>query len=106
MIVFVQWILHVWRDEECVKILKKCKEAITSGEKKGKVILIDTVAGDKERDNTFVETQMFFDMMLMAMVGGKERTEKEWAQLFNKAGFTDYKIFPILGLKSLVEIYP
>jgi hypothetical protein len=24
----VQWILHLWRDEECVKILKNCHRAL------------------------------------------------------------------------------
>uniref|UniRef100_A0A2N9IC69 O-methyltransferase C-terminal domain-containing protein n=1 Tax=Fagus sylvatica TaxID=28930 RepID=A0A2N9IC69_FAGSY len=30
------WILHDWSDEECVSILKRCKEAITSKGKEGK----------------------------------------------------------------------
>ncbi|KAK9192647.1 hypothetical protein WN944_003340 [Citrus x changshan-huyou] len=34
--VVLKWILHDWNNEECVKILKKCKEAITSDGKKGK----------------------------------------------------------------------
>ena len=36
-----QCILHDWSDGECVKILERCKEAITLNEKKGKVIIID-----------------------------------------------------------------
>ncbi|BFG25107.1 hypothetical protein CerSpe_113810 [Prunus speciosa] len=27
--IFLKWILHDWSDEECVKILERCKEAIT-----------------------------------------------------------------------------
>uniref|UniRef100_A0A0D9XY43 O-methyltransferase C-terminal domain-containing protein n=1 Tax=Leersia perrieri TaxID=77586 RepID=A0A0D9XY43_9ORYZ len=37
----VQWILHLWGDEECLKILKKCYEALP--EKKGKVTVVEQV---------------------------------------------------------------
>uniref|UniRef100_M1D3K7 Resveratrol O-methyltransferase n=1 Tax=Solanum tuberosum TaxID=4113 RepID=M1D3K7_SOLTU len=39
----LKWILHDWSDEECIKILKKCKEAIPRKEKGGKVFIIDMV---------------------------------------------------------------
>lgn len=45
----MQWILHDWSDEDCVKILKRCKEAIPSKDNGGKVIIMDIVmdrAGD------------------------------------------------------------
>ncbi|XP_044466401.1 probable O-methyltransferase 3 [Mangifera indica] len=104
--VLLKWILHDWNDEECVKILKKCKEAITSNGKMGKVIIIDMLLEKKEGDDKSTETQLFFDMVMMTLVTGKERDEKEWAKLFFKAGFTHYKINPILGLRSLIELYP
>ncbi|KAG5627673.1 hypothetical protein H5410_012891 [Solanum commersonii] len=37
--------------------------------------------------------------------GKGERIEKEWEKLFIEAGFNEYKIFPVLGLRSLIEIY-
>ncbi|XP_038887584.1 probable O-methyltransferase 3 [Benincasa hispida] len=101
----LKWILHDWSDEECVKILKKCKEAITSNGKKGKVMVIDLVVfNTKNKDS--IETQLFYDMLMMTMASGKEREEKEWEQLIKESGFSAYKIFPILGLRSLIEIYP
>ncbi|KAK1566714.1 hypothetical protein Q3G72_003283 [Acer saccharum] len=102
-----QWILHDWNDEECVKILKKCKEAITSnGGKTGKVIIIDMMMENKKGNEESIETQLFFDMLMMVLATGEERDEKEWAMLFQEAGFTDYKITPILRLRSLIEVYP
>lgn len=53
-----------------------------------------------------IETQLFFDMLMMVLVRGKERDKKEWSQLFLEAGFSNYKITPILGLRSLIEVYP
>ncbi|XP_031251313.1 probable O-methyltransferase 3 [Pistacia vera] len=104
--VLLKWILHDWSDEECVKILKKCKEAITSNGKMGKVIIIDMLVEKKEGNDESTETQLYFDMLMMVLVSGKERDEKEWAKLFLEAGFTRYKINPILGLRSLIEVYP
>lgn len=104
--IHVQWILHDWSDEESVRILKKCKESIPSKEKGGKVIIIDMLVDNKIKDDESIETQIFFDMLMMILVTGRERTEKDWAKLFFEAGFSDYKIIPILELRSIIEVYP
>ena len=68
-------------------------------------MVIDIVLfGNYKKDS--METQLLFDMLMMTLVGGKEREEKEWAKLIKEAGFGSYKIFPIMGVRSLVEIYP
>nr|XP_043635959.1 trans-resveratrol di-O-methyltransferase-like [Erigeron canadensis] len=104
--VLLKWILHDWSDQECIKILKQCREAISSKENGGKLIIIDMVVKDNPEDNQSFENQLFFDMLMMTVVTGKERTEKEWAQLFLDASFSHYKIFPVLGSRSLIEVYP
>ncbi|KAJ7981532.1 O-methyltransferase [Quillaja saponaria] len=104
--ILLKWILHDWSDEECVKILMKCKEAIIRKGKEGKVIIIDMIMENKKGDDESVKTQLFFDMLMMALLTGRERKEKEWAKLIFSAGFSDYKITPILGLRSLIEVYP
>lgn len=96
--------MHDWNDEKCVTILKNCKKAIPSREKGGKVIIVDMVV-DCKKDDAIVETQLFLDMLMMIFYGGKERTEKEWANLFLKAGFTNYKITNIPGSRSLIEVF-
>jgi len=99
--------LHDWNDDECVKILRNCKDAIAKKGKEGKVIVIDMVLeSEKGNIKESVETQLFFDMLMMVVLTGKERNEKEWIKLISSAGFSDYKITPILGLRSLIEIYP
>ncbi|XP_057442180.1 trans-resveratrol di-O-methyltransferase-like [Lotus japonicus] len=104
--ILLKWILHDWSDEECLKILKNCKEAIKSKGKEGKVIIIDMVIEEDKGDDKSVETQLLFDMGMMVLTTGKERSMKEWGILISSAGFSDYKISPVLGLRSVVEIYP
>ncbi|KAJ1412220.1 S-adenosyl-L-methionine-dependent methyltransferase [Sesbania bispinosa] len=104
--ILLKWIMHEWNDEECLKILKKCKEAMKIKGKEGKVIIIDMVMDNGMEDDESVETQFFFDMMTMVMLNGKERNKKEWDKLISSAGFKDFKITPSLGLRYLIEIYP
>lgn len=105
----MQWTLHDWDDEACLKILKKCKEAITMKGKGGKVVIIDIVIennNDENGDYTSLETQLLIDILAMVYLPGKQRNEKEWANLILSAGFSNYKINPVLGLRSLIEVYP
>ncbi|CAI0557795.1 unnamed protein product [Linum tenue] len=105
--VLLRMILHDWKDEECVKILKKCKDAISSKGEGGKVIIIDIVMDEKkEVDHELVQTKLNFDMVMMFMLNGKERTEKEWERLFLEAGFQRYKITHLFGFRSLIEVFP
>jgi len=89
-----------------VKILKNCKEAILRKGREGKVIIIDMVVDEEMKDDESMKTQLFLDMLMMVLVKGKERNKKEWVKLISSSGFSNYKITPIIGLRSLVEIYP
>ncbi|KAI9086657.1 hypothetical protein K1719_031251 [Acacia pycnantha] len=105
--ILLKWILCDWDDERCLKILKNGKEAVTSKGKRGKLVIINEVVDDEKANyDESVETQLQFDLALMALLPGKERNEKEWAHLFSSAGFSSYKISPVLGIRSLIEVFP
>jgi hypothetical protein len=69
-------------------------------------MIIDMMMENQKGEDESIETQIFFDMLMMILVTGQERNEKEWAKLFSDAGFSDYKITPILGLRSIIEVFP
>ncbi|XP_066363834.1 O-methyltransferase ZRP4-like [Miscanthus floridulus] len=102
-VVFLKWVLHDWGDAECVKILKNCKRALPS--EGGKVIIMDIVVGAGSSDQKHVETQVLFDLFIMT-INGAERDEKEWKKIIFEAGFSSYKIMPVLGVRSIIEVYP
>ncbi|KAI3800841.1 hypothetical protein L1987_28938 [Smallanthus sonchifolius] len=107
--IFFKNVLHNWSDDNVLKILKRCREAIRSvgdDSKKGKVIIIDMVVDEKHERHEITETKMVFDMLMMVLVTGRERTEVEWEKLFLEAGFSRYKITPNFGLRSLMEVFP
>ncbi|WCJ32915.1 O-methyltransferase family protein [Euphorbia peplus] len=102
-----KWIMIDWPEEDCLKMLKNCKEGLKkNGKEDGKIIIIDIVLGLQINDVHDTETQVWVDIAAMATVAGKGRTEEEWAQLFNDAGFTNYIIHPMLGFRSLIEVFP
>ncbi|CAL4902257.1 unnamed protein product [Urochloa decumbens] len=103
--IFLKWVLHDWGDAECVKILKNCRKAIPSREEGGKVIILDMVVGAGPPDLKHRETQVLFDLFIM-FVNGIERNEQGWKKIIFDAGFSDYKIIPVLGVRSIVEVYP
>lgn len=73
------------------------------------MIIIEVVIDedDKEEDYKKRETQLFYDMEMMALVSAKERTKREWEKLFIEAGFMGgFKVFSLLGYRSIIEVYP
>ncbi|KAK9131979.1 hypothetical protein Scep_011507 [Stephania cephalantha] len=111
-VVLIKGVLYDWSDEECVKILKRCREAISSKEEGGKVIIVDMVIDMKESTHESTKIQLMFDMEMMVEVTGKERTRHEWEKLFIEAGFITYKIL-CLGIElkdfvldALLEFHP
>jgi len=89
----LQWVLHDWGDNECIQILKKCREAIP---------VIEEAETDKLTD-----VRLALDMIMMAHTNtGKERTFKEWGFVLEKAGFSRYTVKPIPAPQSVIEAFP
>ncbi|KAJ1412218.1 S-adenosyl-L-methionine-dependent methyltransferase [Sesbania bispinosa] len=61
--ILLKWIMHEWNDEECLKILKKCKEAMKIKGKEGKVIIIDMVMDNGMEDDESVELKHNFSLI-------------------------------------------
>ncbi|KAF3665259.1 Trans-resveratrol di-O-methyltransferase [Capsicum annuum] len=91
-------------------LLKKCKEAISNKKNGGRVIIIKMMLMDsnnlQKEEHKSYEAQLFMDMLMMVHPSGKERSQQEWAKLFYDSDFSDYKIIPISGLRSIIEVYP
>jgi trans-resveratrol di-O-methyltransferase len=101
-----QHVLHDWPDEDCVRILERCKEAIESTKDGGKVIVVDMILDEEIGDEKATETNLMFNLHMMS-VGAKERTKKEWHDAILSAGYSSYKMYPArMSLYSIIELYP
>uniref|UniRef100_A0A0A9HF18 Zrp4 n=1 Tax=Arundo donax TaxID=35708 RepID=A0A0A9HF18_ARUDO len=64
------------------------------------------VRGSALGDSRISEIEAIQNMFMM-YVNGVERDENAWKKIFSDAGFSDnYKIMPVLGPLSVIEIYP
>jgi len=75
----MKMIMHDWNDEECLRILNNCSKAMKAG---SKLLVIEAVIPEGNDPHP----GKFMDINMLAMTGGRERTEKEFASLFAKAG--------------------
>ncbi|EOX99375.1 hypothetical protein QUC31_014679 [Theobroma cacao] len=102
--VIMKWILHDWSSEDCIKILRNCRDAIPS--ETGKVILVECVL-QPDGSGLFDDVSLILDLVMLAhSSGGKQRTELEWKKLLNEAGFPRYKVLNIPALPCIIEAYP
>ncbi|CAO2178119.1 unnamed protein product [Urochloa humidicola] len=107
--VLLKNVLHDWSDEDCVRILRRCREAISANGPERKVVIIEMVVGGSSPTSTtkeVFEAQLLMDLCMMVLLPGKERDEETWSKIFMDAGFTRYKIRPVLGARSVIEVYP
>lgn len=100
----MQFMLHNWQDDECVKILKKCKEAIPK--EAGKVIIMDIVVDSEMENSDLTHSKLSLDIDMMITSGGRERTVEEWKRLLDKAGFRSHEIIHIIAIQSVIVAYP
>lgn len=74
-------VLHDWEDDDCIRILKNCREAMADG---GRVLVIERLIGAPN----VASLTHFADMHMMTFTGGVERSESEFRDLFERSGLT------------------
>ncbi len=92
-------IIHDWDDEKSRRILGKVRSAIPTG---GKLLLVESVI--PPGNEPFAGK--FLDLTMLLIPGGKERTEQEYRELYQQAGFALKRIVPTSTEVSVVEGEP
>jgi hypothetical protein len=89
-------ILHDWSDDVCVNILRNCRSAMADG---GRVLVVDTVIppGNAPHGGKVL------DVMMMASLPGRERTEAEFGKLFAQAGLRLSRVISTPTALSITE---
>lgn len=95
----MKWIIHDWDDERAIRILKNCRNNVPQN---GRVIVVDAVVPEGDQP----DFSKFFDLNMLVMTGGKERTEREFADLFAAAGLKLVRVIPTDLPTSIVEGEP
>jgi hypothetical protein len=86
-----------------VKILAQWRKAIPSRKDGGKFIIGDIVIDYSA--GPLLEAHLLIDVAMMTRTKGRQRDEKEWREIFMKAGFSDYKLLKKFGARGVIEVY-
>lgn len=88
-------VIHDWEDREAVAILEKCRDAMRPG---GRVLVVESVipSGNEPCFGKWLD-------LMMLVVGGRERTKEQYAELFSMAGLRLARIVPTAHEVSVIE---
>jgi hypothetical protein len=92
-------IIHDWDEERALEILGNIRAAMPAG---GRLLLIEMVIppGDEPHPGKML------DMLMIVFTGGMERTEEQYAELLEKAGFRLRRVIPTASPVSVIEAVP
>ena len=92
-------ILHDWSDEQCVRILRCCREAMGDS---ARLLVVDAVipAGNLPHPGKVM------DILMMVFGEGHERTEQEFRELFAQAGLQLTNITMTASPLAIIEAIP
>jgi hypothetical protein len=92
-------VIHDWDDDRACKILEHCHRAMGPD---GTLLLIERMIGEL----TEPSEAKLFDINMMAMLGGRERTQPEYQALLNSAGFRLTRLTATKSPLSILEAMP
>jgi hypothetical protein len=76
-------VLHDWDDDRCVTILRNCRGAMHDA---ARVVIVEFVLPQRMTADAALLPAVLLDLIMLTYAGGRERTEAEFADLFQQAG--------------------
>lgn len=92
----LSWILHDWPDSQAVQILSNCRGAMSPD---GRLLVVEAVLPEAPQPTNAT----LYDLHMMAVAGGRERTEDKYDELLAAAGLERTATIPTPGLRSVLE---
>ncbi len=83
-------IIHDWDDERCLRLLRNCRDSM---EGPGRLICVDSVL--PPMGDTSATAAKLLDLLMMVVIRGKERTLRQWEELYISSGFRVTSITPL-----------
>jgi hypothetical protein len=92
-------VLHNWPNGDAERILHCCRRAMSP---RARLLIAERIipAGDAPSE------AKLFDINMLVILGGKERTEEEYRELLARAGFSPLQVIPTKSPLSLIEAQP
>ncbi|THK35328.1 ubiquinone/menaquinone biosynthesis protein [Ensifer sp. MPMI2T] len=95
----IKKVVHDWDDECAAVVLRNCRKAMQPN---GRVLVAETLVPPGDEPNLIKE----IDVVMLAITGGLERTEAQYASLFDAAGLQLERVIQTRGPISILEASP
>jgi hypothetical protein len=92
-------VIHDWDDAPAVAILRNVRQGIRP---EGRLLLLEFVIPPANEPSL----SKVFDLGMLVLTGGRERTEIEYGDLFAAAGFTLTAVYPTASPQCVIEGVP
>jgi len=92
----IMQVIHDWSDKEAARILAAIRKAAAAG---AKLLLIECIVSEDSKPSW----PKMLDLQMLALLGGKERTEKEYSQLLRVAGFRLDRVIDVGMSTAILE---
>jgi len=91
----LRWIIHDWPEAEAVALLSKVREAMKPS---ARLVLLEELIPETPD----LVPGKWIDLVMLAITGGRERTEKEYGELLSSASFELEEVVPTAGPLSIL----
>lgn len=97
-------VLHGCRDADAAVILKNCRPVVSED---GALLVIEFILPSLvSQPDPDLELRLMSDLNMLAVTGGRERSEHEWKILFEAAGFRLTGVYPAGTDVGILEARP
>ncbi|KAI1105364.1 putative O-methyltransferase [Jackrogersella minutella] len=86
----IKWVLHDWTDEDALTILRNTRQAMVPGPASRLVVLESLLS-----DGRMGRLSRYGEINMMMTINGRERTEPQWRDLAQRAGWRIAEIYPL-----------
>ncbi len=95
-------IIHDWPDDRAIEILKSIRTA-ANGKQITLFIVDNIILSDNEQDQFIHRYTHAFDLYMMTLINGKERTQRQYEYLFEESGFRFKHLYRTETPYSIIE---
>ena len=96
--------LHGCEDEEAIAILRNCRAVVPQN---GALLIIEFILpAVVSHSDPHLEAHLMSDLNMLAVTGGRERSEREWRSLLEAADFQLTGVYPVGSDVGIVEAKP
>jgi O-methyltransferase domain/Dimerisation domain len=95
----LSWVIHDWDDQQSITILKNCRQAMADNTR---LLVIEQVIPPGNDPSL----SKLYDLHMLVLTGGRERTENEYRALLAAADFELTRVIHTDAPRSVIEALP